>query len=98
MRGFFFSKGVPGVARTGLKAEDGHERLIDCAQLVRLESSVGSTEPLRIDDGRLLREHARLLTGERDRRPEARGAGARRGGRDEKRAQAAEFAACTTTA
>ena len=74
-----------------LKAEDEHERLIDCAHLVRLESSGGSTEPFRIDDGRLLREHARLLTRERDRRSKARGAGACRGGRDEKRAQAEEF-------
>lgn len=85
------SKSVPGIARTGLKGEDEHERLIDCAELVRVESSRRSAEPLRIDDSRLLCEHTRFLTRERDRRPEARGAGARRGGRDEKRAQAEEF-------
>jgi hypothetical protein len=48
---------------------------------VRLESAGGSTEPLRIDDGRLFREHTRLLPRERDRRPEARRAGARLRGR-----------------
>lgn len=74
-----------------LKAENEHERLIDCAQFVRLESASVSTEPRWIDDGGLFGEHARLLTGERDRWPEARGAGARRGWGDEQRAQAEEF-------
>jgi hypothetical protein len=41
VRGFLVLQGVPGIARTGLKAEYEHERFIDRAELVCLESSGG---------------------------------------------------------
>ena len=71
--------------------EDITERVALQTQLVRVESSYRSAEPLRIDDSRLLHEHTRLLAREPDHRPKARGAGARRGGRHEQRAQAEEL-------
>src|SRR5581483_10766456 len=73
------------------EAEYEHERLVDGSQLVCLEPPCRSTEPCRVDNGRLLDEHARLLACERDCRPKACSAGARRGGRHEQRAQVEEL-------
>ena len=74
-----------------LQAEDEHERLVNGSKLVRVKSSCGSTEPLGIDDGRLLDENARLLPRDRDRRSEARCTGTSRSRGHEHGAQAEEL-------
>jgi hypothetical protein len=69
------------------EAEDEHESLVHRAKLAGLEPPSRSAKALRIDDGRLLDEDACFLPCEGDRRTEARRARARRGRRDEHRAQ-----------
>jgi hypothetical protein len=70
-----------------LEAEDEHERLVNGAELARVEPPRGAAESLGIDDRCLLDEDARLLTIQRDRRTEARRPGTRRRGRNEQRAE-----------
>jgi hypothetical protein len=74
-----------------LEAEDEHERLVNGAELARVEPPGGVAESLGIDDRRLLNEDARLLTLQRDRRAEARRPGTRRRGRNEQRAEIEEL-------
>jgi hypothetical protein len=74
-----------------LEAEDEHERLVDGAELARVEPPGGAAESLGIDDRRLLDEDARLLTLQRDCRAEARGPSTSRGGRNEHRAHIEEL-------
>src|SRR5437870_5796668 len=82
---------LEGGVALGSEPEDEHERFVDGADLMRVESSGGPTESLWIDHGRLLDENARLLTHEGDRGPEARRAGTRRRRRDEDGAEVEEL-------
>lgn len=63
--------------------EDQCERLVDRAQLGGVQASCRRAEPLGVDDGRLLDEHARRRVADLDRRPEGRRSGAGRRRRDE---------------
>ena len=58
---------------------------------MRVQSSCRLTQPLGIDDRCLFDEDSRFFVGERDRWPETRRAGVRRGGRDEHSAEAEEL-------
>ena len=70
--------------RSGLDAQDECERLVYRSQLACVEPPGGSTQSLRVDDGRLFDNDSRLAPVEGDRGPEARRAGTSRRGRDER--------------
>lgn len=75
----------------GLRPDDQRQRFVYGSELGGVETPRRSTQPSRVYDGRLLDEHARLVTGKLDRRSEARSQRACRGRGHQRRAQLEEL-------